>query len=650
MVTSPVEVLKRAAYGATFVVGAPLLLVAWAIRTAPLIRLPSIGDTPAGIAVAVVGAVLLIAGIVALVRHGRGLPMNAFPPERLVREGVYRWLNDPIYIGFGLVVLGVSLAVRSASGLWLVTPATWLAMAALVFGYERHDLRRRFAAESRVAPRLSLPPADDRAPTVGERLGTLLWVFGPWLMAYYAVQALGRSADALATLLPGERSWPVVTWMELAYASAYVLVPLTVFAARSRRALRTFAEGGLVATVVVTLCWLVVPIVAVHRSFEPLGWAGELLSSEEAHSNGVAAFPAFHALWSLLAARAWSSGRGRAATGAVWICASIIVVSCIGTGHHSVLDVAAALVVYLLVRDVRATWGIVRRATERVANSWHEWSLGPVRFINHGVYAGIAAAAGLTIAGAAAGAGREWAVVWVGVFTLIGAGAYAQILEGSSRLLRPFGWYGGLIGCIVGILTSPLVGGAIVPLLAAFALAAPWVQLLGRLRCLVQGCCHGSRATADAGIRYHHRRSRVAQLADMADVPLYPTPLYSIAGNLVIGIVLVRLRTLAVPDTLLIGVYCILSSCARFVEESYRGEPQTPVIAGLRVYQWFACALLLAGIGVTMLRVAPNQSGFHMPSPELFAWAGAMFVIYAASMGLDFPRSNRRFSRLASAD
>jgi prolipoprotein diacylglyceryl transferase len=292
----------------------------------------------------------------------------------------------------------------------------------------------------------------------------------------------------------------------------------------------------------------------------------------------------------------------------------------------------------------------VRRATERIANSWREWSFGPVRFINHGMYAGIAAAAGLTIAGAAAGAGREWAVVWVGVFTLIGAGAYAQILEGSSRLLRPFGWYGGLIGCIVGILTSPLVGGAILPLLAAFALAAPWVQLLGRLRCLVQGCCHGSRSNAHAGIRYHHRRSRVAQLAGLADVPLYPTPLYSIAGNLVIGIVLVRLRTLAVPDTLLIGVYCILSSFARFVEESYRGEPQTPVVAGLRVYQWFACALLLAGIGITMLGAAPSQSGFHVPSPELLAWAGAMFVIYAASMGLDFPRSNRRFSRLASAD
>jgi hypothetical protein len=576
--------------------------------------------------------------------------MNAFPPERLVREGVFRWVNNPIYIGFGLVALGVSLAVRSASGLWLVTPTTWLAMAALVFGYERHDLRRRFVAESWVAPRLSLPPADDGKPTPSERLASLVWVFGPWLMAYYAVQALGRPADAFSTLLPGERQWPVFAWMEMPYASAYVFVPLTIFAARSRRALRAFAEGGLAATVVVALCWLVIPVIVVHRSFEPAGWAGEMLSSEEAHSNGVAAFPAFHALWPLLAARAWSSGRERAATTAVWILASIIIVSCIGTGHHSILDVAAAIVVYPLVRDVRTTWAIVRRVTERIANSWREWSFGPVRFINHGMYAGIAAAAGLTIAGTAAGAGRELAVVWVGVITLIGAGAYAQILEGSSRLLRPFGWYGGLIGCSVGILTSPLVGGAIVPLLAAFALAAPWVQLTGRLRCLVQGCCHGSRASADAGIRYRHRRSRVAQLADMADVPMYPTPLYSIAGNFVIGIVLVRLRTLAVPDPLLIGVYCILSSCARFVEESYRGEPQTPVVAGLRVYQWFACALLLVGIGITMLRVAPSQSGFRAPSAELLAWAGAMFVIYAACMGLDFPRSNRRFSRLAPAD
>jgi prolipoprotein diacylglyceryltransferase len=188
------------------------------------------------------------------------------------------------------------------------------------------------------------------------------------------------------------------------------------------------------------------------------------------------------------------------------------------------------------------------------------------------------------------------------------------------------------------------------PLMAAFALAAPWIQILGRFRCLVQGCCHGGPADERVGIRYGHRRSRVSHLANLANVPIYPTPLVSIAGNLVIGVLLIRLRTLAAPDSLVLGVYFMLSGCARFVEESYRGEPQTPVVGGLRVYQWFAIGSLLAGILCTMFPMPPAAAGFSRPSAALIGWAAVMFVVFAAAMGLDFPGSNRRFSRLAAAD
>lgn len=644
------DAAKRVLYGATFVVGVPLLLVLWAIASAPMVTLPRIGNPVAGVVLAMAGVLLLSSGMVELIRHGHGFPMNAFPPERLVREGVYRWIRNPIYIGFGLVLLGVSLAVRSASGLWLVTPATWLAMGALVFGYEQHDLRRRFGQDALVKPLFSLPRADGSRPTPIERVATLTWTFIPWLAAYYAVQALGQPPDAFSTMLPGELRWPVLPWMELAYASAYVLVPATALFARTRRALRDFAASGIVGTVVITLCWLVVPAVAVHRVFDRTSASGALLWAEQSHSADVAAFPAFHVLWPMLAARAWSVGRGRLARWLVWSWAVIVALSCVATGHHSVLDVAAGAAFYLPLRDLDRSWDIVRRAAERLANSWREWHVGPVRFINYGLYAGAAAAVGLTIAGAAAGPGREMSVVWVGMWVLIGAGAYAQVLEGSSRLLRPFGWYGGVIGALIGILTSPLVGGAIVPLLAAFALAAPWVQILGRLRCLVQGCCHGGRAPARAGICYRHQRSRVNQIAHLSGVPLHPTPVYSIAGNVVIGLLLIRLRMLSCPDSLLLGVYLILSGCARFVEESYRGEPQTPLVLGLRIYQWFAIGTLLAGVVSAMMPMPRTERSFSVPSLGLLAWAIVMFLVFAAAMGLDFPRSNRRFSRLAAVD
>jgi hypothetical protein len=254
------------------------------------------------------------------------------------------------------------------------------------------------------------------------------------------------------------------------------------------------------------------------------------------------------------------------------------------------------------------------------------------------------------VAATALGTGESWAAILVGAGILIGAGSFAQWLEGSPRLLRPFGWYGGVIGGVIGALTAKVAGEPIIPLLAAFAVAAPWIQIMGRLRCLVQGCCHGGPASPAVGIQYWHRRSRVTQLSDLAGQPIHATPLYSIAGNLVIGILLIRLRILGAPDPLVLGGYLMASGLARFVEESYRAEPQTPIVGGLRLYQWLAVASLVAGMLSTLLPAAPRAAGFATPTLPLLGAAVAMALVTGFMMGVDFPRSNRRFARLAAAD
>jgi hypothetical protein len=142
----------------------------------------------------------------------------------------------------------------------------------------------------------------------------------------------------------------------------------------------------------------------------------------------------------------------------------------------------------------------------------------------------------------------------------------------------------------------------------------------------------------------------VSQLADLAGVPIHATPLYSIASNVVVGILLARLRVLGAPNALIVGTFLMLGGLARFVEESYRGEPQTPVIAGLRSYQWIAVVSVLAGIVCTTLPAAPGPSGFALPSARLIGAALAMAAITGFAMGVDFPASNRRFSRLAAAN
>jgi protein-S-isoprenylcysteine O-methyltransferase Ste14 len=644
----------RLLYGVLFLALVPVGLVAWARATEPVVRVPPVHSLPVGAGLVAVGMLLLVAGGRALIVSGGGLPMNPFPPRRLVRSGVYRWISNPMYIGFGLACAGVSIATGSAAGLWLVTPTACLGAAALVYGFERHDLRHRFGAEAIAPPRLSLPRGDGERPAPVHRAAFFLWIFLPWLVAYYTVQALGRPPDAFGTALAVERGWPVLQWTELFYASAYVFIPLTVLVVRTRRDLHRFAVQSAVAGVVVTLIWLAVPVVAVNRPFQPTSPLGRLLAFELGHSAGVAAFPAFHVLWALLGADAWvatARATRRSWWGvAGWSWAVLITASCLTSGMHTVVEVVAAVLLYLPLRRIEVVWALVRVLTERLANSWTEWRVGPVRIINHGAFAAAAAGVGLLVAGSAAGPDHNSAVIWTGACILVGAGLWAQALEGSSKLLRPFGWYGGVTGGVFGALTARLAGHPVFPVLASFAIAAPWIQILGRLRCLVQGCCHGGPAPDAVGICYRHPRSRVTQLAGFTGVPIHATPLYSIAGNVVIGVVLLRLRWLGAPDSLLVGVYLILGGCARFVEESYRAEPQTRVVAGLHIYQWMAVASLVMGAVTTTLPSATATSAFSPPGVPLVLAALVLALVTAFAMGVDFPRSNRRFSRLAAVD
>lgn len=259
MVTTPA--CSDACCTACLVVVVPLALALWAARLEPVVPLRVQAAPALGVAAAALGLVLLALGIADLIRRGRGLPMNAFPPRLFVRAGVYRWIRNPIYVGFGLSVAGVALARRSAAGLWVVAPITVLGMLALVWGYERHDLVARFGPSALDPPLLSLPRDVDGPPTPSQRAAVYVWVLLPWLAAFYGVQALGRAPDVFTTVLPVERGWPVLQWTEALYVLAYVTVPTAPLVALGARGLRRFAVAGIVGTLVVTLLWLVIPTV-----------------------------------------------------------------------------------------------------------------------------------------------------------------------------------------------------------------------------------------------------------------------------------------------------------------------------------------------------------------------------------------------------
>jgi phosphatidylglycerol:prolipoprotein diacylglycerol transferase len=448
----------RVAYGALFVVLLPGLLVLWAIRLDTMLRLRAYGSPAAGIAVAIVGLAIMAGGTRALWTHGHGLPMSPFPPERLVTRGIYRFIADPLYVGAVSVSAGVSLAARSAAGLWIVTPVLALAAAAWVLGFERDLTRERFGA-------------------------------------------------------------------------------------------------------------VVTPAIRPFRAM------------------------------------------------------------------HAVLAPANVL------------WQPVRRGAEFLANSWSETTIGRVRLINHGFYTAIGVAVLVLIAAWLAGGELIW---WIAATTAAGglcAALWAQGVEGSPQLLRPFGYFGGIAGVLAVSAVAWAAGADAWRLTAAFCAAGTFGQALGRFRCLVQGCCHGRPTTASPGIRYSHPRTRVVRLSAFAGVPIHPTQLYSMAWTTVAGAGLLLLWRLAAPLQLIAGSYFILAGIGRFVEEHFRGEPQTAAYAGLRLYQWLAIAFVVGGAVLTTLGASPAPPASPLDARALTIAAVAGLLSYAV-FGVDFPRSNRRFSRL----
>jgi len=326
-----------------------------------------------------------------------------------------------------------------------------------------------------------------------------------------------------------------------------------------------------------------------------------------------------------------------------WLAATYvaaIAVSCITTGLHYIADVAVALAMGPLFYEPARIWAFLRSLVERLANSWHEWRLGPVRLINHAFYAAAAAFVLVVIGAGAVGASREWEVLVVATAALAMSAAWAQWIEGSSRLKRPFGFYGGLIGAVAASLLFPERW----LLLAASCLAAPWLQAIGRLRCLVNGCCHGRPTDQAIGIRVTHPRSRVSHLTDLAGVPIHATQLYSILGNIFMGLLIVRLWISSCPLSLIAGVYAIGNGLARFAEEAYRGEPQTPTMLGLRLYQWMAVGTVVLGAVLTTFASSPAPT-WRFSSTGL--WLAILFAAVAgAALCVDFPESDRPLARL----
>jgi protein-S-isoprenylcysteine O-methyltransferase Ste14 len=123
-----------------------------AVVAVPYLVLRATGDLSApaigllevvAIALALMGASMVVWVSVVFVTHGKGTPVPIDPPKTFVAAGLYRFIRHPMYAGALLILFAEAAFFRSA---WILLYAglLWTALHTFAVFLEEPGLERRF--------------------------------------------------------------------------------------------------------------------------------------------------------------------------------------------------------------------------------------------------------------------------------------------------------------------------------------------------------------------------------------------------------------------------------------------------------------------------------------------------------------------------
>ena len=250
------------------------------------------------------------------------------------------------------------------------------------------------------------------------------------------------------------------------------------------------------------------------------------------------------------------------------------------------------------------------------------FELGPISIYTYGVLLAAAYLLGLYFAIARARArgldGNR--VMDLGIYIIISALVGAKLLlvvvefdhfwqnpAEIGMILRSGGvFYGGLL-LAVGV-AFWFVRRHKLPLWTTCDAFAPGIalgQAVGRVGCLMAGCCYGKPTDLPWGITFTNTLA-AGNSGTPLDVSLHPTQLYeSSATLLILGLLLIAERyTRSFPGRTF-WTYLLLYPLARFFIEFYRGDPRGTVFDLLSTSQFVS--LLLIPLSIVMLIVLRRQ-------------------------------------------
>lgn len=152
------------------------------------------------------------------------------------------------------------------------------------------------------------------------------------------------------------------------------------------------------------------------------------------------------------------------------------------------------------------------------------------------------------------------------------------------------GFYGGLISGALCLLFLAYKNN--IPWKMLFSAASPGLSLahaLGRVGCLLKGCCYGKKCDLPWAIYYQDPLSKAP-----LNAPLHPSQIYEIIGLIAISLILfVNNRKPLKMGLESWKIYLFSYSFLRFFIEFTRGDPSRGQWGALSPSQWISIAIIL---------------------------------------------------------
>ena len=256
------------------------------------------------------------------------------------------------------------------------------------------------------------------------------------------------------------------------------------------------------------------------------------------------------------------------------------------------------------------------------------FDLGPISIYTYGVLLASAYLTGLwyaTVRAGARGLDRD-RIMDLGIYIIISALVGAKLLlivvefdhyrqnpAEIGTILRSGGvFYGGLIASVgVAFWYMRRHGLPVWTTCDAFAPGIVLGQAVGRIGCLMAGCCYGKPTELPWGITFTNPLA-AANVGTPLGVSLHPTQLYESGAALLIlgGLLLAERRGNGFAGRTF-WTYLLLYPTARFIIEFYRGDPRGTVFDLVSTSQFVS--LLLIPTSIVMLIVL-GRSGTPEPT------------------------------------